>query len=409
MAELAADLDFAPQTERQRYQEGWLRDLIRHAYGHAPAARERIPALDAQLDQVRVTRKDELIDLQKASPPFGGFLGVPMRQVARIFMSPGPLFDPQGLTPDYWRWGPALRAAGFEADDVVHCAVSFHGTPLGWMFDAALRDLGCTVVPAGVGATELQVQMLRGLRATGFVGTPSALKLLYEKAQELGLDPRGDIALRHAFVAGEMLPPSLRADLQSYGPTVCQGYGTADLGCLGYECLERNGMHVPADAFIETLDPGTGRPVPVGDLGEVVATVNERTYPLVRFGTGDLSRLSEAPCPCGRTAPRLLGIVGRVGEGVKVRGLFVHPRQVDEVVARFPGVARYRLVVTRSGAHDELLMEAECVGDASAEGLAERLREALRDVTKVRADVALVPVGSIPAGARKVEDRRTWD
>ena len=409
MAELATDRDFAPESERRRYQESWLRDLVRHAYEHAPAAHDRIPAPDSLLDQVRVTRKDELIDLQKSSPPFGGFLGVPTSQVARIFMSPGPLFDPQGLTPDYWRWGPALRAAGFEAGDVVHCAVSFHGTPLGWMFDAGLRALGCTVVPAGVGATELQVQMLRGLRATGFVGLPSALKVLYEKAQELGLDPRGEITLRHAFVAGEMLPPSLRADLQSYGPTVCQGYGTADLGCLGYECLERSGMHVPADAYVELLDPSTGQPVLVGEVGEVVATVNERTYPLVRFGTGDLSRLSEDPCPCGRSAPRLVGIVGRVGEGVKVRGMFVYPRQVDEVVARFPEIVHYRLVVTRSGAHDELLMEAESVGDASAEGVAERLREALRDVTKVRADVSLVPGGSIPTDAKKIEDRRRWD
>jgi phenylacetate-CoA ligase len=409
MAKLAADLDFAPRPERETYRERWLRDLIRNAYEHAPAARERIPSPDAPLDQVRVTRKDELIDLQKAAPPFGGFLGVPMGEVARVFMSPGPLFDPQGLAPDYWRWGPALRAAGFGAGDVVHCAVSFHGTPLGWMFDDALREFGCTVVPAGVGATELQVHMLRGLRTSGFVGTPSALKLLYEKAEELGLDPRVEIALRHAFVAGEMLPPSLRAELQSYGPTVCQGYGTADLGCLGYECLEQNGMHVPADACVEILDPGSGRPVPEGEVGEVVATVNERTYPLVRFGTGDLSRRSEDPCPCGRTAPRLLGIVGRVGEGVKVRGMFVHPRQVDEVVARFPEVGRYRLVVTRSGAHDELLVEAECVGDASVEGLAERLGEALRDLTRVRADVSLLPHGSIAADAKKIEDRRRWE
>ncbi|CAN5122778.1 AMP-binding protein [soil metagenome] len=396
------DEDFLPLEERREYQASWLRELVAYAHANAPAMRERIPAPDAPLNEVRITRKDELIDLQRASPPFGGFLGVPMEEVARVFLSPGPLFDPQGTAADHWRWAPALRAAGFARAMTVHCAVSYHGTPLGWMFDGALRVLGCTVIPAGVGGTELQVQMIRGTRATGFVGTPSGLRILHDKAQELGGAP---LAIERAFVAGEMLPPSLRDALQGLGTTVCQGYGTADLGCLGYECLERDGMHVPADAVVEIVDPESGAPLSAGEIGEVVTTVNESTYPIVRFGTGDLSLLREDPCACGRTAPRLARIVGRVGDAAKVRGMFVHPRQVDEVVSRYTAAARIQLVITRSGAHDELEVLVHAPGLAAAR--LEEVAAALHDVIKVRPVLRLVD--DLPADASKVRDLRTWD
>lgn len=396
------DPDRLSAEARQAYQERWLAALIAHAHANAPAMRERIPAVDAPLAAVRITRKDELIELQRAAPPFGGFLGVPLEAVARIFLSPGPLFDPQGPAADHWRWAPALRAAGFVPGTVVHCAVSYHGTPLGWMFDGALRVIGCTVLPAGTGNTELQVQMIRGTGASGYVGTPSGLRILHEKAAELG-GPALRIA--RAFVAGEMLPPSLRAQLESFGTTVCQAYGTADLGCLAYECLERDGMHVPADAIVEIVDPRTGEPLSPGSVGEVVATVNEPTYPLVRFGTGDLSVLRTDPCACGRTAPRLERIVGRVGDAVKVRGMFVHPRQVEEVIARHAPGARIQLVVTREGAHDllEVLVRAPAVGEAALPGLA----AALQEVIKVRPTVRLAR--ELAADAPKIRDLRRWD
>jgi phenylacetate-coenzyme A ligase PaaK-like adenylate-forming protein len=396
------DPDRLPASDRRAYQERWVEALIAHAHQRAPAMRERIPAADAPLAAVRITRKDELIELQRAAPPFGGFLAVPPADVARIFLSPGPLFDPQGPDPDHWRWAPALRAAGFGPATVVHCAVSYHGTPLGWMFDGALRVIGCTVLPAGTGNTELQVQMIRGTGATGYVGTPSGLRILHEKAAELG---GAGLELERAFVAGEMLPPSLRAELQSFGTTVCQGYGTADLGCLAYECLERDGMHIPADVVLEIVDPRDGEPLPPGSIGEVVATVNERTYPLVRFGTGDLSLIRTDPCACGRTPPRLERIVGRVGDAVKVRGMFVHPRQVEDILGRHAPGARAQLVVTRDGARDQLevLVHAPALDEAALPALA----AALRDVIKVRPTVR--KVAELAADAPKIRDLRTWD
>ena len=403
--------------ERAAYQAGWLRELVAHAYAHAPAVRgilERagvgpgeVTSLEA-LEGVPITRKDELVDLQRAEPPFGGFLGVPLERLARVFMSPGPLWDPQGPEPDYWRFAPAFHAAGFRRGDVVLNACGYTLTPLGLMFDEAARHLGCVVLPSGVGNTESQVQMAGGLGATAYCGTPSFLKIILDKAVELGLDPHNDLRIRRAFVAAEMLPESLRRAIEELGTTVRQGYGTADLGCLGYECGEARGMHVPEEAIVEIVDPASGRNVPTGQPGEVVATVNRRTYPLLRFGTGDLSALDDAPCACGRTSPRLIRIMGRVGDAVKVRGMFVHPRQVGEAITRFPVVERYQVVVTRAEHRDEMTIRAEVASEPPA-GLADRLAEALREVVHLRADVELVPSGTIPEDAAPLIDERQWE
>jgi phenylacetate-CoA ligase len=410
-------------AERVVYQGAWLLKLVAHAHEHAPAVRRildgagvapgEITTLEA-LERVPITRKDELLELQRADPPFGGFLGVPPSELRRAFMSPGPLFDPQGPEPDYWRFAPALRAAGFEAGDVVLNACAYQMTPLGMMFDEAARHLGCTVLPSGVGNTELQVTMARGLGATAYCGTPSFLKIILNKAAELGLDPRQDLRIRRAFVAAEMLPESLRREIEGLGLTVRQGYGTADLGCLGYECLGQPpatapaGMHVPAEAIVEIVDPATGRNVPIGQPGEVVATVNRTTYPLLRFGTGDLSALTDAPCSCGRTSPRLVRIMGRVGDAVKVRGMFVHPRQVGEVIARFPSVVRHQTLVTRTEHRDELVVRIQ-TGDSSVADLPDRLAEALREVVQLRAEVQVVPPGTISDDAKPLVDQREWD
>jgi phenylacetate-CoA ligase len=345
-----------------------------------------------------------LIELQRANPPFGGFLGIPEDQLARIFLSPGPLFDPQGPEPDYWRFAKALHAAGFRAGDTVLNACAHHLTPLGFMFDEAARAIGCRVIPSGVGNTELQVSAARGLGATAYCGTPSFLRIILDKAVEMGLDPSTDLSLRRAFVAAEMLPESLRASLQAFGLMVLQGYGTADLGCLGYECSQLSGFHVPDAAVVEIVDPTTGRRLPPGEPGEVVATVNSRTYPLLRFGTGDLSALDEAPCACGRTSPRLVRIMGRVGDAIKVRGMFVHPRQLDEVMARFPEVQRYQAVVDRIEHHDVLILRIQLT-DGGATGA---IAEAVREVLHVRPDIEVVPEGLIADDAKTLIDQRTW-
>lgn len=402
--------------ERTAYQAGWLAELVVHAYAGAPAMRRifdlaglapsDVTTLDA-LERVPITRKDELLDLQRDQPPFGGFLGVPLAQLPRVFMSPGPLFDPQGPEPDYWRFAPALRAAGFQRGDVVLNACAYHMTPLGLMFDEAARLLGCTVLPSGVGNAELQVTIARGLGATAYCGTPSFLKIILDKATELGMDVRMDLHIRRAFVAAEMLPESLRAAIEELGTTVRQGYGTADLGCLGYECSELTGMHVPEDAIVEIVDPVTGTRVPNGRSGEVVATVNRKTYPLLRFGTGDLSALDDGPCECGRTSPRLIRILGRVGDAVKVRGLFLHPRQVADVIGRFSEIERYQAVVTRTEHQDELTVVVQAAEDAGG-GLTDRLAAALRDLVQLRAAVRVVPPDTISDDARPLVDEREW-
>ncbi len=406
----------ATPEERAARQGAWLAELVQHAHTNAPAARSildraEIAPADIRsvgvLERLPITRKDELLELQKADPPFGGFLAIPIERLSRAFMSPGPLFDPQGPEPDYWRFAPALHAAGLRKGDVVLNACAHHMTPLGLMFDDGARFLGCTVLPSGVGNTELQITMARGLGATAYCGAPSFLKIILDKAIELGLDTRRDLQIRRALVAAEMLPESLRSELEALGPTVRQGYGTADLGCLGFECEVIAGMHVPEDAIVEIVDPASGRAVPAGQPGEVVATVNRKTYPLLRFGTGDLSALIEEPCACGRTSPRLTRIMGRVGDAVKVRGMFVHPRQLADVVARFPEVARFQALVTRTEHRDELAVHVELTGEAA--GLADRLASAIREIIHVRAAVQTVPSGTIPEDAKPLVDQRTWE
>jgi phenylacetate-CoA ligase len=400
---------------RAGHQSTWLAALVQHAYANAPAMRRKLEAAGlepsdvttpADLPRIPITRKDDLIELQRAEPPFGGLLGVPLPRLRRVFQSPGPILDPQGPEPDYWRFAQALFAAGLRPGDVVLCSFSYHLTPAGFIFDEALTELGCPVLPAGAGNTELQLDLARAVNATGYVGTPSFLNILLEKAEELGWRPGAGLALRTAFVGAEMLPESLREAIQQRGVSVCQGYGTADLGCLAYECRQKRGMHVPESVILEIVDPATGEPVPPGQSGEVVATVDRQTYPLLRFGTGDLSALDDSPCPCGRTAPRLVRIMGRVGDAVKVRGMFVHPRQVDEVVARFPEVQTYQLVVTRAHHRDELAIRLEA--SPQSPELAERVASALREVIKVRGEVQVVQSGTIAPDASRILDERTW-
>ena len=404
------------------YQERLFPEVqraIRRAYRSAPGFRARMEAAglrprDLQtpgdLFRLPVLRKDDLLQHQQADPPFGGMLTGPMERLRRIFQSPGPLYEPEPAVPDPWRWAPALRVAGFEGGDRVLIAFSYHLTPAGAMFEEALKVIGCLAVPGGIGQQDLQLQALRALGITAYIGLPSYLYNLLERAQGAGWDPQRDLALRKAFVTAEPLPPSLRQDLQRFGLVVRQGYGTAECGCLGYECEHEAGLHVPEDAYIEICDPQTGEPVPLGEVGEVVVTLAHPVYALIRFGTGDLSRWLEEPCPCGRPTPRLAGILGRAGEAVKVRGMFLHPRQMEAIFARFPEVVAYQALIDRQAHVDTLIFRVVLrEGLADVETIRHRLREAIREGLRFQADVIPVSPEDLPPGSPRLLDLRRWE
>jgi phenylacetate-CoA ligase len=411
------ELESRPEADRIAYLENRLRQTIAHAYVNAPRFRVVMDRAGlaphdvhhlGDLAKVPIIRKDDLAALQAEDRPFGGLAAVPTRTLQRIFMSPGNIYDLQGQGPDFWRFQPALAAAGFLAGDIVLNTFSYHITPAGFMFDSALRSLGCVVVPTGTGQTELQVHIASDLGATGFVGTPSFLYTLLKKAVEL----RSPLQIEVAYVTAEMLPESLRHELETdFGIRVLQGYGTADLGILTYECAEKHGMHVHPEVILEVLDLETREPAAPGNPGEVVATIFDESYPLVRFATGDISTfLEDQPCSCGRTAPKLGGILGRVGDAVKVKGMFVRGSQIEEVIKRFPAVGRFQAVVTREEHRDHLQYVVELNGGAPAEAqLADHIAEALRQHLKVRGEVELVAPGTIAAGAKKIDDRRVWE
>jgi phenylacetate-CoA ligase len=402
------------EDERLGWQERRLRAVLRRAATHASALRDRLAAVGlaahrmtlADLSRLPVLSKDSLPAAQGSAPPLAGWLGVPLPELSRLYRSPGPIFDPEGRGADYWRFAPALFAAGFRRGDVVLNTLSYHLTPAGHMVDGALRVMGCPVVPAGPGNTEVQVQLLAVLGVTGFVGTPSFLATVLEAAQRAGVAAR----MRVAFVIAEMLSESLRGRLErQHGVRASQGYGTADVGSIAYECRARTGMHIARETIVELLDPQTGRPVDPGQPGEVVVTALNPVYPLVRFGTGDLAVLAQGSCPCGRTGPRLARILGRIGDAVKVRGMFVHPAELDHLVARHPEVTRYQAVVTRKDHRDEMLVRVEVQTREERGALAARLRQSLSEGLRLRLEVELVEPGTLPPDAGRVVDRRTWE
>ncbi|WP_127088731.1 phenylacetate--CoA ligase family protein [Aquabacter cavernae] len=356
----------------------------------------------AALAKLPVTRKSDLPFLQPKSLPFGGLNGTKPGGLARIFMSPGPIYDPEGRRPDYWRFARALFATGFRAGEVVHNTFSYHLTPAGSMIESGAHALGCAVVPAGVGQTDLQLRAIADIRPDGYGGTPSFLKILVDKAREEGLDIS---SLKKALVTGEAFLPPHRAALREAGITARQCYGSADLGLVAYESEAEEGMILDEHVIVEILRPGTGDPVDsVGDVGEVVVTLLEEDYPLIRFATGDLSALMPGVSPCGRTNARLRGWLGRADQVTKIRGMFVHPVQVSAAVKKHPAVAKARLVVSHDGTSDDMLLEVE-VADAAA--LAQdALLDDLRAATKLRGRLSLVAPGTLPEDAKTIEDRR---
>jgi phenylacetate-CoA ligase len=357
----------------------------------------------AALAALPLTRKSELVERQRAQKPFGGLNATAPAKLARIFMSPGPIYDPEGREPDFWRTSRALFAAGFRAGDVALNCFSYHFSPAASMFETGLHHLGCAVIPGGTGQTEMQVRAINDLEPVGYVGTPSFLKIILEKAGELGLECR---SLRRALVSGEAFMPAVREFLSQRGLAAFQAYGTADLGVIAYESEAREGLVVNEDIIVEIVRPGTGDPVSEGEVGEVVVTTFNRDYPLLRFATGDLSAVLAGASPCGRTNFRIKGWMGRADQATKVRGLFVHPHQVAEVLRRH-GLSRGRLVVANEAGEDRMTLRVERDGDADAD-LATRVEATLRDVSKLRGEVRFERPGSLPNDGKVIEDSRAY-
>jgi len=418
---LKKNLETLPQKKRFGYLNRKLRGIVQYAYRHSIAMKSKMDSVglkpkDIQtikdLEKLPITKKTDLMELQKKNPPFGGFEGASIRGLRRIYVSPGPLYEPGEIEYDELGWVQGMYAAGFRHGDIAINTFSYHMVPFAMqMLDNSLFKIGCITIPTGIGNTEQQVNILKNLKVNAFCGTPSFLLNIAEKAEEMGLDPKKDLTLRVGFVAAEMVPESLRSELEErFGMMIRQGYGTADIRCLGYECMEKNGMHIPDDKIVEIVDPETGKQLDPGKTGEIVATTFNKVYPLIRFGTGDLSILTETPCPCGRTSPRLLKILGRADQATKVRGLFVHPEQVNEVASKHAQIGNYQVVITRKEHKDEMTFRIELKEEVpQPEKLKEEIERSIRDVMKVRGEVQFVLKGSIPEGAKKIEDQRTWD
>ncbi|MGB5994779.1 MAG: AMP-binding protein, partial [Candidatus Deferrimicrobiaceae bacterium] len=387
-----------PPSVREAFERKILCDTVRYAYENAPATRRKMDDAGVKPVDVRVvsdlpkiplTRKADLKTIQKSELPFGGLAAAPPRAMRRIYVSPGPTYDPEGREESHWRWEKAFIAAGFRPGDIVQNTFMYHFSPAGLMFDEALIRIGCTVVPAGVGNTEMQAQVMRDLCVTGYVGTPSFLMTVLEKGKEMGIVPGNGLCLQVALVAAEMLPESLRRRFQEeFGIQVRQAYGTADAGSLGYECFEGQGMHIPDEILLELVDPVTEEPVGPGTIGEVIVTLPNETYPLVRFATGDLSVVTNESCPCGRTSARLLRIVGRIDQLTKVKGIFVHPEQVGQIEKKVPEVYALQLVITRVGHEDQMAIQVVLTGGATpSDEIRTRISETAREVTRLRGEV----------------------
>ena len=406
-------LEARPAGEREAALMAALPKHLAHAKQNAPGWARILKDVDAAavttraaLAQLPVTRKSELADLQKAMPPLGGLNATPPEKLAKLFVSPGPVYDPEGQGKDWWRTARSLYAAGFRPGDKVLNAFSYHFTPAASMVEHGALAVGCTVVPGGTGQTEMQAAAIRDLRLTAFAGTPSFLKLIMEKADELKTDVT---SLDKAIVGAEYLPPALRQAMRARGIRVQQLYATADLGLLAYESALPDGtltegMILEESLILEIVRPGTGDPVPAGEVGEVVVTSLNADYPLIRFATGDLSAVLAGTSPCGRTNTRIKGWMGRADQTTKVRGMFVHPHQIADVVKRFPLIQRARVVVDTADDGDR--MRVLCAVSNTVDGLKLQIETAVREITRLRGDVEFVEAQVLPNDGKVIEDLR---
>jgi phenylacetate-CoA ligase len=404
------ELEGRDPRERERRLFAALPAQLAHAKSNSAFYTQRLAAIDpaaidsrAALAALPVTRKSELVELQRRLRPFGGLNATPAAGLARIFVSPGPIYEPEGRGPDFWHTARTLFAAGFRAGDVALNCFSYHLTPAGSMFETGLHHLGCAVIPGGVGQTELQARAIADLEPSGYVGTPSFLKLILEKCDELALPAA---SIRRALVSGEAFMPAVRAFLAQRGIEGFQAYGTADLGMVAYETEAREGLVLNEEMILEIVRPGTGDALADGEVGEVVVTTFNPDYPLLRFATGDLSAVLAGPSPCGRTNVRIKGWMGRADQATKVRGMFVHPHQVAEVLRRH-GLARGRLVVANEAGEDRMTLRVERDGLADA-NLASVIEGTLRELVKVRGEVRFVSPGSLPNDGKVIEDARNY-
>ena len=406
-------LETRDAAERERDLLAALPGQLMHAQAAAPAFAEILAGVDCAavtsreaLARLPVTRKSDLLARQKAlraSDPLGGFSAVSRgAAMPRVYASPGTIYEPEGVGRDYWRTARALHAAGFRAGDLVHNSFSYHLTPAGSILESGAHALGCTVFPGGTGQTEQQLEAMTELKPDGYVGTPSFLRIVLEKAAAAGIALP---SLTKALLSGEAFPPSLRDWLAERGVTGMQCYATADLGLIAYETAAREGLVLDEGVLLEIVRPGTGDVVPDGEVGEVVETTFNRDYPLVRFGTGDLSAVLPGPCPTGRTNTRIRGWLGRADQTTKVRGMFVHPGQVASVLRRFPDIARARLVVEGEMADDRMTLHVEGTAD---DDLSRRIADTVREVTKLRCAVTWVPAGGLPNDGKVIEDARSY-
>lgn len=394
----------APDTRAARLY-GQLPGLITAAKAKAPAFARALAGVEAgvvtdaaALARLPLIRKSDLIAAQAADLPFAGLVTRPAGQLKRIFASPGPIYDPEGERPDWWRFARALHAAGFRAGEIVHNCFAYHFTPAGSMIETGAHALGCAVFPGGVGNTELQVRAIADLKPAGYGGTPSFLKIILEKAAELGTPLP---SLKKALVSGEALPPTLRGWFAERGVAVLQCYATADLGLIAYESAPDGGLILDEQVIVEIVRPGTGDPVPAGEVGEVVVTSFNADYPLIRFATGDLSAFLPGQSACGRTGLRLKGWLGRADQTAKIKGMFVHPAQVAEVLKRH-GLAKGRLTVEKDGDIDMAILTVE-TADPSLSGA---VTETFQALCKLRASVLTIAPGSLPNDGKVIDDQR---
>ena len=414
MNELYDALEARAPAEREAGLMAALPGQVAHAQSRSAAFAAILQGVDAAgvtsraaLARLPVTRKHELHERQReqrAHDVFGGFSTlVRGKAMPRVFASPGPIYEPEGTARDYWRAARALYAAGFRAGDLVHNAFSYHMTPGAFIMESGAHAIGCTVFPAGVGQTEQQLQAIAELKPAAYTGTPSFLRILVEKAAETASDIS---SLKKGLVGGEAFPSSLRDWFTERGLAIYQSYATADLGLIAYETSAREGLVLDEGVIVEIVRPGTGDPVPEGEVGEMVVTTLNPDYPLIRFGTGDLSAVLPGPCPTGRTNTRIKGWMGRADQTTKIRGMFVHPGQVADIARRFPEVVKARLVVTGEMANDLMTLKVETA--SAPQGLEVQLGEAIRDVTKLRGDVELVAPGTLPNDGKVIEDARSY-
>jgi len=407
---------------RERYQTTGLKKALEHAYANAPSAKEIFDRAGIKptevrqvkdLEQLPITRKGDLIELQRSKPPYGGFLAVPLEEVDRVFITPGPIYGPHQIEGISW-FGKTIYAAGFRKGDIVINTPTYHMSPAGLLFHEGVRACKATVVPTGVGNTDAQIKTMLDLKVTGYTGMPSFLMSIIKRAEEMGHDFRRDFALKRAWFTGEMLAPATRKELETrYGIDTYQCYAVTDLGgCVAYECSGKAGMHFMDEYVIEIVDPDTGKQLGPGETGEIVATpIHNPVWGLIRYGTGDISSYLVEPCPCGRTAYRISGIVGRTADAVKVRGMFVIAKQAEQVLAEFNQIAQFQLIVNRTGERDELVAKIELADESIDEArLSLLLSERFPQVCRVKLDkIEYVPQGTIPQERRTIVDERRWE